>query len=739
LNERIVIFAALMKNTSFFFLLIIFPFMPVFSQSADAPDSLRTQQLDEVVVTATRNERTVGALPMPVTLVKKEMIKSMGSVRLNDVLTEQTGLVVVPQVNGQGNGIQVQGFDPDYTLILVDGEPIVGRYTGSLELSRLSVGNIKQIEIVKGPSSSLYGSDALAGVINIITERPTHNQGEISLRMGAVAAKGDYFDLSDSKTTDVNASGSIVQKKLGISLYGNTRISEGYDLSPLNFGKTVSPFINYTIGSRATYQFGKTDVNLGLRYFSERQNYGFEVLSNGISVKTKGEGTINDWSINPVITHRFNSNLKVTARVYFTGYGTNTVLKRSDDEVVTYRDYFNQTFTRYELNGEYFFSDKNVSTIGAGYIPESVTTSRYNDRTRQQQTDYIFFQHEFIPFSELTVIGGIRYDRNSVYGDQYSPKLSARYQLNKKIVIKSSFGQGFKTPDFRQLYYDFSNEAGGGYIVLGTEVLKEKFDDFIAQGVVLPGAVDITRFPTLKPERSWSFNFGADFQLSRQLNFSGNLFYNNVDNLIDYREVAKTTQNKVIYSFFNITHAILKGLETDLNYKVSTRVSLSIGYQLLYAINQKSIDQIEGGTVFRRDPITFDTRRLNTSEYFGLYNRSRHTGNLKLFYKDSNRGLEASLRMTYRGKFGIRGIDGNIQGQAAPTSDVNGNEVLDDYDRFASGYAIINFSVAKTIKGVRFQAGIDNLFGYTDPIYLPNIPGRSTYISIGYTLTKKTN
>ena len=91
----------------------------------------------------------MGALPMPVTLVPKLQIRSMGSLRLNDVLTEQTGLVVVPQVNGQGNGIQLQGFNPDYTLILIDGEPIIGRYTGSLELSRITVGNIKQIEIVK--------------------------------------------------------------------------------------------------------------------------------------------------------------------------------------------------------------------------------------------------------------------------------------------------------------------------------------------------------------------------------------------------------------------------------------------------------------------------------------------------------------------------------------------------------------------------------------------------------------
>ncbi|MCA6416895.1 MAG: Plug domain-containing protein, partial [Cytophagales bacterium] len=132
----------------------------VFAQTSTPVDSLKELQLEEVVVTGTRSERTLGALPMPVTLLKADLIKSMGSVRLNDVLTEQTGIVIVPQINGQGSGIQLQGLDPAYTLILVDSEPIIGRYTGTLELSRLAVGNIKQVEIIKGPSSSLYGSDA---------------------------------------------------------------------------------------------------------------------------------------------------------------------------------------------------------------------------------------------------------------------------------------------------------------------------------------------------------------------------------------------------------------------------------------------------------------------------------------------------------------------------------------------------------------------------------------------------
>ena len=154
----ILIFASVKKNEQVSSLRAILLCIPVcvWGQGTVVQDSLQTKQLDEVIVTATRNERTMGALPMPVFLVPKMQIKTMGSLRLNDVLTEQTGLVVVPQVNGQGNGIQLQGFSPDYTLILIDGEHIIGRYTGSMELSRITVGNIKQIEIVKGPSSRSF-------------------------------------------------------------------------------------------------------------------------------------------------------------------------------------------------------------------------------------------------------------------------------------------------------------------------------------------------------------------------------------------------------------------------------------------------------------------------------------------------------------------------------------------------------------------------------------------------------
>src|SRR3546814_14531575 len=101
-------------------------------------------------------------------------------VRLDDVLVEQTGLTLV---SAHGTGVQMQGFDPDYTLILLDGQPLIGRTTGTLELSSVAVGNIERIEVGKGPYSSFTDSEALEEVSNIVTEDPEMGtRGNLSAR-----------------------------------------------------------------------------------------------------------------------------------------------------------------------------------------------------------------------------------------------------------------------------------------------------------------------------------------------------------------------------------------------------------------------------------------------------------------------------------------------------------------------------------------------------------------------------
>ena len=208
--------------------------------------------------------------------------------------------------------------------------------------------------------------------------------------------------------------------------------------------------------------------------------------------------------------------------------------------------------------------------------------------------------------------------------------------------------------------------------------------------------------------------------------------------MIETQIVATTTNGQSIYSYRNINRAFTSGLESNLNYPLTTNLNLSLGYQLLYAMDKDVLNAVRDGEVFYRDQNTLVTKRLKPAEYYGLYNRSRHSGNIKLFYHNQPHGIEASLRAIYRGKYGIGDIRGSIQGETIPPSDVNSNAILDVYDDFVPGYPIINLSLAKTVKqNIRFQLGVDNLFNHTEPIFIPNLPGRLFYGSVSYSFTRK--
>ncbi|MDZ4716116.1 MAG: TonB-dependent receptor [Cytophagales bacterium] len=697
-------------------------------QGGLSQDSLKSVNLPEVVVTATRNERLMGALPMPVSLVSKSQIATMGSLRLTDVLGEQTGLAVVTQVNGQGSGIQLQGLNPDYTLILLNGEPLIGRSTGSLELGRVTVGNIRQVEIVKGPSSSLYGSDALAGVINIITDPPHGSQGNVYARYGS----NQTVDLSGNYSDEIG--------RLRFTGFVNRFSTDGYDLAPEHYGKTLSPFTNYTASTRLHYALSpKTNVHVSGRYFTERQQFDFEVITAANDViRTSGEGSSSDWNFNPVITHRFGNRLMATARFYSTRFQSATTLVNPSVDTVYYADSFRQSFVRPELNVEYFFSDKQIVTFGLGENLESVQTQRYGDAsTRNQTTRYVFLQDEWNPMPRLRIISGARLDHNTLYGSQVSPKLSARYELSRAITLKASYGVGFKAPDFRQLYLNFNNSAAGGYSVLGSEVVTARLSELDAQGQLQGYLFDPSTLGKLEAERSRAFNVGGRVELG---SFTADLngFHNSIDNLIETQAVAITKASQTIYSYRNIKRVYTQGLEANLSQRLSSSLTVRAGYQLLYAMDADVVDQIDGGTVFWRDPQTLATKRLKASEYFGLYNRSRHMGNVKLFYAHPKTGWEASMRVIYRGPYGVGDIRGSIQGEVLPPADINGNGILDVHDNFVEGYALVNLSVAKSIAaGLRFQVGVDNVLDYTNRLYIPNIPGRLLYASIGYSFSRK--
>jgi outer membrane receptor for ferrienterochelin and colicins len=688
-----------------FKIFITFCITNTYAQEMIVLDSVTHKNLEEVVVTATRNERKLGTLPMPVTLINQKQIRAMGSLRLNDVLAEQTGLFIQ---NDHGQGIQIQGFSPDYTLILLDGEPLVGRTAGTLELSRLAVGNIKQIEIVKGPSSSLYGSEALAGVVNIITSPPTPEGG---------AFKGNFSTrYGTNQTSDLSGSLGFRKNKLGLNLFVNRYQSGGYDFTPEVFGATVSPFQNYT------FDFSdKLKLSVSGRYFTENQEDGFLVNTDKIS----GNGSVKDWNFNPVLRYSVSDKLKATARFYSTNYQTNSSLSYQKDAKIYDETFFNQTFQRPELQIDYALNAKHNFTFGAGRIWESVEATRYED-VKRFETNYGFFQYENTMVKSLNLTLGGRFDAHSAYRSQYSPKVSAAYELSPKITLRGSVGVGFKAPDFRQLYLNFTNTVAG-YSVFGTQEIARGIAQLQAEKQISELLFDVNNLGTLQAESSLAYNLGGVLKLDNGLKISLNTFRNDIDNLIQTQAIARKTNGQNVFSYLNLNKAFTQGIESEISKNLSVNnqnFTLSLGYQFLEAKDKEIVDRLERGEVFRRNPETFVTVRVQPSEYEGLFNRSRHSGNVKLFYENTKHNLTASIRGIYRSRYGF--------------ADYNGNSIADVDNEFVQGYMTWNISVSKVFKKhFRLQTGMDNVFGFTNKIQIPNLAGRLIWVSLGVNFNRK--
>lgn len=678
--------------------------------------------LDELIISATKTERSMTSLPMPAILVKASEITLSGSRRLQDILSEQTGLSIVPQINGFGNGLQLQGLNPDYTLILIDGEPLIGRMTGNVELSRVSLGNIKRIEIIKGPSSSLYGSDALGGVVNILTQNADYNKLQLGLKYGS------------HQTLDASVHGNYIYKNFTSSLFYNRFSTKGFDLFPEYFGQTVSPSNNSTLQLKTKLEFGNGHVfSFNAKLFKEVQENEYQVVSANDSIKVFGDARFDDYSINPQVKFKLSDLAFLSSSIYHSRYNTDTRLLNARDNQDYYSDDFQQRYTRPEILAHCYFLKNQKWTAGTGVSYESVSTSRYGDNDQKSQnTFYTFIQHEWSGLKNWEIISGIRLDKSSVYGNQFSPKLAAHRKIGNGLKLKASTGSGFKSPDFRYLYLNFRNDAAA-YSVFGTEQVTEQLKILDNNGEILQYYFDPASIGKLYPEKSFALNFGLNYEYKTQCGFDLNFFHNELDGLIEVIPVALTRNQKTIYSYSNLNRAYTQGVEFRFYHQWKSGIGLEASAQLLYAKDRDVLDQIKSGLIFGRDPITKESYRITSSDYFGLFNRSRHTDIFKLYYTDVKRNWSVSLRCLFKSKFGIPNTAGSVQGAVRPSSDINGNGILDRFDRFVPSHVMIHFSFSKTLfSNFILQCGMDNVIDYKDPENLPNNPGRFSYFGLQY-------
>jgi outer membrane receptor for ferrienterochelin and colicins len=683
-------------------ILSFFAFAKAYSQQIKN-DSLKVDQLEEVLLTATRTQRQLSSLPLPVNLISKKQIVQSGTIRLNEILNEQTGIVTVADESGF-EGVQIQGIASDYILILIDGVPLVGRNAGNFDLSRLTVGNIKQIEVVKGPSSSLYGSEALGGVINIITEKPKNEDlsGNASYRMGSFTQQDINLELKQR----VN--------KFRYGIFANRFSSEGYDLNPDVAGQTVNPFRNYTLNGRFFYDFNdKASLFTSTRFYDQLQEAGLNLNEDRFEGNTEEK----EWNTHLRLDYQWSDKFEMEYEFYYTSYlAEERLASPISNEALSDSD-FDQRLLRPEIRANYAFAKAGTLTAGVGYQYDELDRTFF-DNAVNFNSQYIYSQWDVNPTDDLNIIAGARFDNHSEYSNQFSPKLAMRYQLDEAIALKGSVGYGFKAPDFRQLYFDFTNTAVG-YTVLGYNVAVQKLMELQQQGQLLDIVVSPDQLgEPLQAESSIGYNLGATFKKGKW-NTELNLFRNDFSNLIDTRIIARKTNGQNVFSYVNFDEIYTTGVETNVGFKLNNHITFNAGYQLLYAFDKTKEALVENGEVFARDPQTNQTVRVNRSDYFGLVNRSRHNANLKVFYNIPEIKTNFNVRLLYRSKYAL--------------FDTNGNGLIDTYDTsFVDGFVTTNVAATKTFfKDFEVQIGANNLFDYRDS-NIPNLPGIQAYTRINY-------
>jgi outer membrane receptor for ferrienterochelin and colicins len=537
-----------MRTRFFFLILILLSNVGLFAQKKVFKDTLYGTA-EEIVVTANRSERKMSNVAVPTQLISKKTIRQTGSLKLQDILQEQTGLVVVnsalgTSLNGYpnpfGQGIQMLGMDPAYTAILLDGEPLVGRNAGILKMGRLATGNIRQIEIVKGPSSSLYGSEAMAGVINILTETPQTQNLDLQLHQASNQTWGGTISYSNRF------------RKTGVQFFLNRYSSEGYDLDPNLYGKTVDPFRDWNGQIKLTHEFSrKLQLLVSLRNYDSKQDNNYQIFWQGQPAIAKGYTTEQDLSAFVQLRWLLKDGDRLYIRNFFDRYTNNSFVNLDKTNNRFDETSFDQSLFKPEIQFERTRLGKSQYVAGVGAGLESIDASRYAG-LQKLSTLYAFTQKEwYLHHQQMTIIAGARLDKRTDFDLHLSPRLAFAYQPNSQWKFTASVGGGFKAPDFRHMYLDFYN-AQIGYSLLGSKTLATELQRLQQLGQLQAGANINPYLNTtdLKPETSYGFHIGAKYTNGKFTGEAG-LFRNDIDNLIDVYALPFTRSNGLpVYSTF---------------------------------------------------------------------------------------------------------------------------------------------------------------------------------------------
>ena len=568
------------------------------SLACGAVAAQETPQLNDIVVTASGFEQQISSAPASISVISREELERGHYQNVTDALRDVPGVVVTGGGAGDnGNDISIRGMPSQYTLILVDGRPQNSRESrpnGSAGFEQdwlPPLQAIERIEVVRGPMSTLYGSDAIGGVINVITRKVAdtwHGNIQLDTVLQEDSASGD------SRQANFYLSGPLVADRLGLQLYGRTSerdeddIENGYEEKSLQ-----SLTARLSLAASDNHDF---TAEAGITEQDRRSLVGRSAPAEGC------RGGCTD-----SIGEYTNSHVALTHSGRFDWGTSETFVQRERSENQSRDIEITNTTAKTSV---VIPLGMHMLTVGASWEEESLedgTTNQISDRTAVENSQWaLFMEDEWMLTDAWALTGGLRLDDDDNYGSHLSPRLYSVWNMTPEWTLKGGVSTGYRSPNLREITPDWGQISRGG---------------------------NVYGNPDLEPETSLNKEIALLYGNDAGLNGSLTLFHNDFEDKITRIACPTDICNAGPNQFgsdptyrVNIDDAVTQGVEASLGAPLTDTLALTASY-------------------------TFTDSEQKSGEYAGepLTQLPRHQVSATLDW-DVNARLSQWTKVSYRGE-----------------------------------------------------------------------------------------
>lgn len=585
--------------------------------------------LSAIVVTGTGTHYKIDNAPVQTEIISKKDIEKISGRNVEEILTNAFSSIDYIS-SSMGTNLKINGLGSDYVLVLVNGKRLTGGIGGYTDLSRINSEGIEQIEIVKGASSTLYGSDAMSGVINIITKK-TKQKFEVTNS----SRVGEYGDLKQLNSVSFNHGKLMSKTSLSIkqtdgwqlsNMEYNTQWKQNHDLPYLEetYDMPVNKKRSYTINQAITYDVSKVfNVNADFSWHEKTLYFPFKGNMYNYYYNNRGAAVGGKWKINNqnYIDFSFDYGNYKYYNEYPYKYNESYITPDGAVKKTYYPgDRFknsDQTTIVANLKGVFELNKKNTLSVGTEILGDYLNAQyRLTKSNVNAYTYAIYAQDELKCSKNLDVVGGVRLIYHDKFGVIATPRLSVMYKQSK-FTHRFTYANGFKSPTLKQFYYYYeSDRMGVDRLYLGNE-------DLMAQ-------------------KSHYFSVSSEYK-QKSFKTSLNLYVNRLYDMIDYKIIPTTWENEYLgieetKQRYNIDDAQTAGFDWHFTIKLLSQISFSGGYSYVDAHNITQDIRLNG---ISEHSVTCKAEWAQDWKYYSL--NINVLGN----YKSDKFYLEEDLEKTY--------------------------------------------------------------------------------------------